>query len=480
MNVFNKKGYDVVIIGAGVSSLVCGCYLAKARLKVLIVEQHSIPGGYCTSFCRKGYEFDTAVHYIGGVRKGSLSKILKDFEADSLKFNQFDPTDKIIIPGSITYIRANPYATISEFKNSFPMESKNIDKFFKFIMEPNLVSIYRKAINFTFKEVLDNFFEDQKLKSTIGVLLLCNMDLPLSRISAFAAIIFFREFLLDPGYYPIGGMQQFSDFFASKFKQYGGDLILSRKVSKIIVRNKEAKGIVIDSKEKVVSKFVVSGVDATQTFKNLIDTESRESRIVSKLAFSNSIFALYLGLKSSSKNVIKDHCNIWFYTTNNIDKCYNSLNKNIINSDISGIMLTFPYAKDHSLQKAEHVTAQIFTMASYESKEFWDKNRNQLCKKMLSMAENIFPNMKEYIDLTVTATPFTFYRYTLNRNGAAFGWISTPEQMSTSLLPQRASIHNLFCVGHWTIMGTGQGGVSTVALSGKKAAEMILVRFKKK
>ena len=50
-----KNMYDVIVIGAGISGLVCGCYLAKAGLRVLIVEQHNKPGGYCTSFKRKGF-----------------------------------------------------------------------------------------------------------------------------------------------------------------------------------------------------------------------------------------------------------------------------------------------------------------------------------------------------------------------------------------------------------------------------------------
>ena len=50
--------YDVIIIGAGIGGLVCGCYLVKAGLKVLIVEKHYQVGGYCTSFKRKGFTFD--------------------------------------------------------------------------------------------------------------------------------------------------------------------------------------------------------------------------------------------------------------------------------------------------------------------------------------------------------------------------------------------------------------------------------------
>ncbi len=66
-----KDEYDVIIIGAGIGGLTCGCYLAKAGMKVLIVEQHSKVGGCCTSFKRKGFTFDAT---IGGLRENGILK----------------------------------------------------------------------------------------------------------------------------------------------------------------------------------------------------------------------------------------------------------------------------------------------------------------------------------------------------------------------------------------------------------------------
>lgn len=44
-----EKKYDVVIIGGGINGLVCGCYLAKAGAKTLIVEsRHETGGGLVT------------------------------------------------------------------------------------------------------------------------------------------------------------------------------------------------------------------------------------------------------------------------------------------------------------------------------------------------------------------------------------------------------------------------------------------------
>ena len=121
-----SEKYDVVIIGAGIGGLVCGCYLAKAGLKVLIAEQHNKPGGYCTSFKRQGYNFDVGVHYLGGIKRGILGQLLQELHLkDRMEFNQLDPADKIIMPDCTTFIRANPYDTIAEFKKRDPYFEKN-------------------------------------------------------------------------------------------------------------------------------------------------------------------------------------------------------------------------------------------------------------------------------------------------------------------------------------------------------------------
>ena len=59
-----KSKYDVIVLGAGIAGLICGTFLAKSGKKVLIIEQHSSPGGYCTSFRRKGFIFDGFLYIL--------------------------------------------------------------------------------------------------------------------------------------------------------------------------------------------------------------------------------------------------------------------------------------------------------------------------------------------------------------------------------------------------------------------------------
>lgn len=127
--------YDAVIIGAGISGLVCGCYLAKAGMKVLIVEQHDKPGGYCTSFKRKGFTFDAAAHSFGSYREGgNFRKILTELGVDKIiKIKRFNPSDIVITPDFKITFWNDLEKTINEFQMAFPEEGNKI-RIFLFII----------------------------------------------------------------------------------------------------------------------------------------------------------------------------------------------------------------------------------------------------------------------------------------------------------------------------------------------------------
>jgi len=54
--------FDAVVIGSGTGGLSAALSLATAGKKILLLEQHNVPGGCATSFVRGRFEFDASLH----------------------------------------------------------------------------------------------------------------------------------------------------------------------------------------------------------------------------------------------------------------------------------------------------------------------------------------------------------------------------------------------------------------------------------
>ncbi|MDX1284712.1 MAG: NAD(P)-binding protein, partial [Draconibacterium sp.] len=74
-----KMKYDVIVIGSGLGGLVAGAKLSKSGKKVLLIEQHSIPGGCATSFQRGDFTMEVGLHEMDGLHKKDLkTRIFRD------------------------------------------------------------------------------------------------------------------------------------------------------------------------------------------------------------------------------------------------------------------------------------------------------------------------------------------------------------------------------------------------------------------
>ena len=64
-------GKSIIIIGAGIAGLSAGCYGQMNGYRTRIFEIHTIPGGLCTSWKRKGYTIDGCMHWLLGANPGT-------------------------------------------------------------------------------------------------------------------------------------------------------------------------------------------------------------------------------------------------------------------------------------------------------------------------------------------------------------------------------------------------------------------------
>ena len=384
-----ENKYDVVIVGAGIGGLVCGCYLAKSGLKVLIAEQHSSPGGCCASFNRDGYQFDIGVHYVGSFREeGILFNILKDFELlGRINFLTNDPTDRIVTPDKTIFIRQDKLNTRKELIDNFKEEKENIINFFKFVLTTDFLDLVARTKGKTFNELLNEFFSDHKLKAVLSILL-GNLGLPASRVSALAAVVFYKEYIFDGGYYPQGGMQKLPDLLALRFKEYGGELLLRTCVGTIVTKNNTAIGVKLNNGIFVESSMVVSNADATLTFGVLLDARVKEYETVAGLQSSTSAFAVYLGL-GKTIDVQPKHYTTWFFSTYDIDKCYDQAARD--DGILQYLIVSFPSLIDSSLAPSGQSVIRLLKGTPYLNEKEYHQVKEKVAKNMIRVLDKISP-----------------------------------------------------------------------------------------
>src|ERR1044072_3448788 len=135
-----EASYDAVIIGAGIGGLICANLLAREGLRVLLVEQHYMVGGYCSTFRRKGFTFDAATHFypLLGNPATITGKLLRDLGVTN-GWVKMDPVDHFHFPDGSTFaVPADFEAYLSKLKQEFPHEAASLDLFFAVVREVSL------------------------------------------------------------------------------------------------------------------------------------------------------------------------------------------------------------------------------------------------------------------------------------------------------------------------------------------------------
>jgi phytoene desaturase len=492
----SKEDYDVIVIGSGMGGLSAAALLSKFGKNVLVVERHDRPGGYAHSFHRNRYHFDAAIHVTAGAqqinsnRKGLLQLLLHTLNVhDKCEFIKVDPFYSAIFPDFRINVPSNKEEFIKSHVKHFPKEEEGLSKLIQICHQlydesskissnlsfsdvikvplrfPNIFKYYKS----TLKEVLDQHLEDPRLKEIFSSLW-PYLGLPPSKLSFLYWANMLMSFLEEGVFYCKGTFQNMVNAFVNSIRNNNGELLLQSRVRRIIVNDKKhAEGIVLENGLKIKSPIVISNVDATQTFEELIGIDKLPKRFMhnlKKMKPSLSAFVVYMATNLDLAKMGAQH-EMFFSKNWDHDKSY----EEIYVGKPSGIAVTVPTLTDPSLAPiGEHLLIAT-TLIPYEIGSSWRDEKGRYAELLMDDLEKLFPGLRKHITFIEGATPRTMERYTLNLTGAIYGWELSPEQVGRGRLPHETPINGLYLSGHWTQPG---GGIYGVIISGIQTASIIL------
>jgi len=472
---------DVAIIGSGIGGLTCGALLARQGKKVIVFEQHISPGGYASSFIRKGFIFDAAVHFAFECHQGGLIRHilhLLSSEDETIKFYRIDPICKVIFPGQSLIIPGDLSRHIEHLVEIFPQEKKGILDLFHTLevlysdvraqkLTSPLLQQYKEK---TFQQLLEDFIQDKQLQAIVSAFW-CFIATPPFKAAAIPMSMMFMGLFLQGAYYPEGGFQTLVDSLVKGLKRHGGQIRLGTGVKKIVVEDGQAVGLITQKEEPIKARYIVSNADARRTFFEMVGKDFLPTDFTSNLKTLEvcpSAFNVYLGVDMDLRSVGIDLPQIVVHRSFDYEKEYQAMES--FDLETSTFCVSVHTLTDPNLAPQGKHCVSIFTPALYAPTGWnWKEGKMDFAQGLINQAESVIPQLSKNIVVQEAATPYTLERYTSNTGGAIAGWAYTSKTAFRKPKP-RTPIKNLYLVGHWTLPG---GGISGVATSGWNLSQLL-------
>lgn len=517
--------YDTVVIGSGLGGLTAALCHAQAGEKVIVIEQHYVPGGWSHSFTMDGNLFNTGVHYIGELSKGGLLRNI--FEGlglgGDLTFCEMTRVgyDHFFIDGKRYDFPIGRDQLKEYLIKQFPHEKNGIDSLLnksgKLGSEvPALLDVASLAdtlklpfmapstvrwMLFSYDKFVRRYIRDERLVQLMSAHA-GDHAMPPSDVMApmHAGML---EHFMRGSFYPQGGSYKIPRSFVRAIKAHGGELLLKTKVDKILTegcgRARKVVGVKLGNGSEISCSKVVSNADPHQTFANMLgfDTLSKGlRRRLSKTRYSPSCLAIFLAVDIDLKARGFDSGNYWYFNNSNMEDTFKICrDEQLYNvDDPPFFVLTVTTLKDPSKKNRYH-NLEAFTYVPYSLFEKWRDStsgnrsdeylafKERLKNRFLDNIENLIPDIRQHIKFCEMGTPLTNAFYGNSTNGNIFGTEKSILQTGPFAFPLKTEIRNLYMcgastLGHGVIGALASGlSVSRISLDCKMSD---LLRYKDK
>lgn len=496
--------YDAIIIGAGLGGLTAGAKLAKEGKRVLLIEQHNIPGGCATNFKRFGSKMDVGLHEMDGLDEGDFKReIFKELKVfENVEFIRL-PEFYRFINGRIDIVIPDDYKKAEKILvEKFPDEEKGIKKFFseiigfrdelkrmprgglKMLLQlplfPLLYPRIALSMNKTVSQFLDKIIKNDDLKLALAANFGYYHDNPETMSFSYFAIAQ-ASYYVGGGHYIKGGSQKLSDCLAKFIKENGGEVLLRHKAIKVLTEKNKAVGVeykqTLGDSDPVEAygKNIIANAAIPNVVNNLLPEEltAKMKPKIENMKIANSLLSVYLFFKKPIKELGNKHYSTFVFSPN--VRTLHDFDRHVDFNERGFVFVDYSQV-DSQLAASGKGVGAICTVDYIDA---WEKlneaeykaKKDEVAKIYIERLNHLIPGVKDQIEYYEVGTPKTIERYTLNPQGTAYGFAQIPSQSAIRRIQQESPIENLYFASAWTMPG---GGFTGAIMSGYFCAEKIL------
>lgn len=519
-----SEHYDAIVIGSGLGGLTAGALWAKAGKRVLVIERHDKLGGAATVYQRKHLDIEVGLHELCGFGELDLlpqvwNQLGLDDRIERLPVPSFFGVRQSASKASNTLVMPEGWQqAITAATTLFPHQKHAIKQYFDILHSirsnifhfvgakktrwwwlrngPIMPLKFRAMFKYnkmTVSQLFDTLFgDDEEIKFYLAANIGYYSDRPQELSAVFYAIAQ-GSYHEGGGYYIKGGSQQLSDALMNIIREAGGDALIRRTVTDILLDDAgqvcgvtHEKNLTIgkrrDPKDKLPRNSyapLMFGNAAPSVLQSMLPTAKRAAFIAPHQGktLSPALWVLFVGMDCDPKEfgvteyatfVVPEHCKKFNDYAN-----FKVAFAQDPSDEMPGYVFTDYSKLDTGLNlKSRHfaVLCGIDDIENWQhlSEEQYYQRKEKWEAALLSDLDKQFPGIGQHIVFQEMGTARTMNEYLNTPAGATYGFAQNAPFIQSKPPSTKTTVPGLFLA---STFGSHGGGFVGAMLSGANAAK---------
>ncbi len=503
--------FDIVVVGSGNAGLSAAVQCALLGKKTLLIEQHNVPGGCASSFCRGRFEFDPSVHEICDYgpedNKGDVRLLLEDLgvHLDWVniedcyrcvgKYSDGTPMDVTMPTGEKAFI--------DKMEEYVPGSRSSMETMFELMVEMRDALVYMNAGGNDSKLMQEKYpnvlrtsaypvnkvFKALKIpQKAIDILTVywtyLGADLDHMQFLHYANMI--HMYVTRIGVIPQHTSHQISMEFMRRFYELGGTAWFNCRAEEFLFDGDRCCGVKT-TMGTVECDYVLANINQDIIYgkmmpKHLIPEREKKLSAARNRNFGARMFVAYFGLNRTAEELgIKDYC---VFFPQYIDSVKEKQTMEKIDTNYYSIFVCNSIPIPNFSPKGTCVLnfTTMFGPDDWNKLEIEDYNKvkNMIAKRCITtLKEKLGVDIEPHIEEMEIATPWTFARYLGTPEGCVYGYVAEdwdPMLARMMMLDKEFPIKGLSHIG---ASGPRSDGYSQTWLSGSITAKLAVEALQK-